>query len=132
MNTQEVADKFIRLWREGRNDEAIKEFYPDGILTHDPGFLHSRKLEGENFRMNKPAYMLAYVEEFHETEISSPLVIGEYFCFRLIMNVTLKNAGRSSLNESWVFEVKNGKIIYERFFNCNTKMVVPGLDPVHV
>jgi hypothetical protein len=107
MNTQEVALKFIQLWREGRNDDAIEEFYTETEINHQPGFLHSRKME------------LA-----HHTEISDPLVIGEYFCFRLKMSVTHQDTGSNFFNESWVFEVKEDKIIYERFFNCNSKQIL--------
>ncbi|MBB5637811.1 hypothetical protein HDF26_000860 [Pedobacter cryoconitis] len=107
MNTQEVALKFIQLWREGRNDEAIKEFYPDTKSNHVPGFLYTREMKHKN-----------------GMEISDPLVIGEFFCFRLKMNVILKDIGESALNESWVFEVQKNKIVYERFFNCNTKQIL--------
>lgn len=107
MNTREVADKFIQLWREGRNDDAIQTFYSAQIIHQTQGFLYSRKMEQAN-----------------AIEISELLVIGEYFCLRLKMNVVLKDVGISTLNESWVFEVKGGKIVYERFFNYNTKVVL--------
>ena len=107
MNTREVADKFIQLWREGKNDDAIKALYSAKTINQTRGFLYSRKMEQAN-----------------DTEISELLVVGEYFCLRLKMNVILKDIGTSILNESWVFEVKEDKIVYERFFNYNTKAVV--------
>ncbi|MBB5646259.1 SnoaL-like domain-containing protein [Pedobacter cryoconitis] len=107
MNTREVADKFIQLWREGRNDDAIQAFYSAQAIHQTRGFLYSRKMEQAN-----------------SIEISELLVIGEYFCLRLKMNMVLKDIGTSTLNESWVFEVKGGKIVYERFFNYNTKAVL--------
>ncbi|RAJ35429.1 SnoaL-like domain-containing protein [Pedobacter cryoconitis] len=107
MNTQEVADKFIQFWRDGKNEDAIKAFYSDHTIHQTPGFLYSRKME-----------------QTDAAEISELLVVGEYFCLRLKMDVTLKDIGRSTLNESWVFEVKGGKIVYERFFNYNTKAVL--------
>lgn len=107
MNTQEIALKFIQLWREGRNDDAIKEFYPITKNNNDSGFLYTRKMEHSR-----------------SMEISEPLVIGEFFCFRLKMKLTLKDIGKSALNESWVFEVEGDKIVYERFFNCNSKQIL--------
>ncbi|MGY0036911.1 SnoaL-like domain-containing protein [Pedobacter sp. NJ-S-72] len=64
------------------------------------------------------------MEQTRSMEISDPLVIGEFFCFRLKMNFNLKDIGKSALNESWVFEVEKDKIIYERFFNCNSKQIL--------
>lgn len=107
MNTQEVALKLIQLWREGRNDDAIKEFYPATQNNHAPGFLYTRKME-----------------QASRMEISDPLVIGEFFCFRLKMKLSLNGIEESVLNESWVFEVEEDKIIFERFFNCNTKQIL--------
>ena len=107
MNTQEVADKFIQFWREGRNDDAIKAFYSGETIHQTPGFLYARKME-----------------QTSAAEISELLVVGEYFCLRLKMDIMLEDTGRSTLNESWVFEVKEGKIVYERFFNYNTTAVL--------
>lgn len=107
MNTQEVADKFIQFWREGKNDDAIKAFYSDETIYQTLGFLYARKME-----------------QTSTAQLSELLVVGEYFCLRLKMDIMLEDTGKSTLNESWVFEVKEGKIIYERFFNYNTTAVL--------
>lgn len=97
----------FRFLSRKMNDEAVKAFYPDKTIHQTQGFLYSRKMEKTN-----------------DTELSELSVVGEYFCLTLKMNVILKCIGKSTLNESWVFEVKDGKIVYERFFNSNTTAVL--------
>ena len=115
MNTQKIADKFIKLWREDRVEEAIQELY--GKDMNKPQFLLTRKRKGIKKIFNKSMHNLMHVEEFHDTVISDPLIIGDYFCFRLIMDMTIADFGHSAVKESWVFQVEGDKIVYERYFN---------------
>jgi len=115
MNTQYVADKFIKLWREDRVEEAIHDLYQKDM--NKPQFLLTRKRKGLKNIFNKSMHSLIHVEEFHDTVISDPLIIADYFCFRLLMDMTIADFGHSSVRESWVFQVEDGKIVYERYFN---------------
>lgn len=116
MNTYEVADKLVQLWSEEKNEEAIKELYSVENVSQR-SFLVSRRKRGDQQMLSSSQFMLMTVEEFHSMELSEPLVLGEYFCVGLRMEFTIKGLGRSSIRESWVFEVKKGKIIYERYFH---------------
>lgn len=77
----------------------------------------SRKKNGKEQMLSSSQFMFLPVEEFHSMELSQPLVLGEFFCVGLKMDFTVKDKGRSSIRESWVFEVKKGKIVYERYFH---------------
>ncbi len=118
MTTQDVADKFIQFWRSDNSELAIRELYTEDKQASLPQFLVTRTRKGQKMLSNKSQYKLMYIEEFHDTEISEPLIIGDYFCFRLTMNMTITDIGKSSVRESWVFEVKSGKIVFEKFFYC--------------
>ena len=117
MNTYEVADKLVQLWSEERNEEAIRELYPNVPEVNKRSFLMSRKKTGNQEMLSSSQFMLMSVEKFHSMELTEPLVLGEYFCLGLKMDFTIKDLGRSFIRESWVFEVDNGKIIYERYFH---------------
>lgn len=115
MNTQEVADKLIQLWREGKNAEAITLLYPADYKADT--FLMSRNCRGEAAMLNRSQFTGMRVDAFHSLEINDPLVLEDYFCIGLEMDFTLRDAGRSVISESWVFVVREGKIVGERYFS---------------
>jgi hypothetical protein len=55
------------------------------------------------------------VEEMHGGYSSKPLVAGKYFTVATGMDVTMKGAGRSKMDEVALYEVKDGKIVKEQF-----------------
>lgn len=117
MSTIEVADKLIQLWTENRNEEAIKELYPKAEDITRKSFLICRQKQGNPEMLKNSQFLLMPVDEVHSMSVTEPLIMGEYFCFSLTMDFTIKDLGRSSIRESWVFEVDKGKIVYERFFH---------------
>ncbi|WPU92685.1 nuclear transport factor 2 family protein [Mucilaginibacter sabulilitoris] len=115
MNTQEVADKLVQLCREGKNVEAINELYADNIVSHEPKGTPMELTEGKNAVLDKTNQWYAMVEEYHGGSISDPIVSGNFFSCAMDMDVTYKGMGRSEMNEIAVYEVKDGKIVSERF-----------------
>jgi hypothetical protein len=118
MTTQQVADKLIHYWRTDKIEDAITELYPSNENSKPPQFLSTRTRRGQKILSAKSPYKLMQIEEFHDTEISDPIIMGDYFCFRLTMNFIIADIGQSAVKESWVFEVKDGKIVFEKFFHC--------------
>ncbi|WP_183567340.1 nuclear transport factor 2 family protein [Mucilaginibacter sp. SP1R1] len=115
MNTQEVADKLIQLCREGRNVEAINELYADHVVSYEPKGSHAELTEGKAGVLDKTQQWYEMVEEVHSGTISDPIVTGNFFTCAMDMDVTYKGMGRSEMNEICVYEVKDGKIVSERF-----------------
>ena len=52
----------------------------------------------------------------HGCTASAPLIAGDAFALTLAMDVTMKGRGRVKLEEVCVYEVKDGKVVSERFF----------------
>ena len=56
-------------------------------------------------------------EEVHDWKVSDPLIADGYFSCTMMNDVTLKGIGRIQSTELCVYEVKDGKIVSERFFH---------------
>jgi hypothetical protein len=121
ITTQEVANQLVKLCREGKNVEAIKELYADNIVSIEPKGSHAERTEGKTAVLAKTTQWLEMVEQFHGAKISDPIFTGNYFSCVMEMDVTLKGIGRNPMNEIGVFEVQNGKIVFEQFFYTITK-----------
>jgi hypothetical protein len=114
--TQEVANKLVKLCREGKNEDAIKELYAEHIISIEPKGSRHERTEGKKAVLDKTTQFMGMVETFHSSKISDPIFTGNHFSCVMEMDVTLKGMGRSSMNEVCVYEVKDGKIIHEQFF----------------
>ena len=55
------------------------------------------------------------IEQVHSISISDPLVAASAFAYAMQLDVTIKGRGRMNLDELCIYEVKNGKIVSERF-----------------
>jgi hypothetical protein len=115
MNTQEVADQLVQFCREGKNVDAINELYADHIVSHEPKGSPMELTEGKAAVLGKTQQWYDMVEEVHSGSISDPIVSGNFFTCAMDMDVTYKGMGRSTMNEICVYEVKDGKIVSERF-----------------
>lgn len=117
MNTQEVANKYVELLRKGAFDEVEKELYADNIVSLEPkGANIPERLEGIDAKLKKSQEFNDTVEEFHNNEVSDPIVAENFFSCTMNMDVTMKGFGRINMEEVCVFEVQNGKIVKEQFF----------------
>jgi ketosteroid isomerase-like protein len=115
MSTQQTADKLVAFCREGKNIDAINELYSDDIVsmeaTGDPN-----EFKGKQAVLDKNNYWYSSVEEVHSAIISDPIIAGNFFTVSMIMDVTYKGAGRMMMEEIAVYEVEDGKIVFEQFF----------------
>ncbi len=116
MTTKEVANRLVQLCREGKNPDAIKELYADNIVSLEPKGSHHERTEGKDKVLAKTLGWLSTVEQFHGAIISEPIVTANFFSCVMDVDTTMKGIGRMQLNEIAVFEVKDGKIVFEQFF----------------
>ena len=117
MNTQEVANRWTKLCREGKNLECINELYAENAVSKEmPGVPYSQIETGKQNIYNKNKQWLNSVEEFHSNEILEPIVAHNHFTTKMSFDITFKERGRQQMEEVCVFEVKDGKIINEQFF----------------
>ena len=117
MNTQEVANKWAQMCREGKNMACIEELYGENVTSKEmPGVPYGEVVTGKQNVWNKSKQWLDNVVEFHDGDISEPLVADKHFTAKMSFDVTFKDRGRQQMEEVCVFEVNDGKIVNEQFF----------------
>lgn len=113
MSTATVAGRLIELCKEGKFLEAQHELYDTDIISIDPD---GSKTVGASNMHAKEEQFLARLEKFHNISWSEPLIAGSYFTVILKMEIEFKKVGHKSLEEVCVYQVRNGKIVFEQFF----------------
>ncbi len=117
MTTQEVANQLVKLCREGQFAKAQADLYSADVVSIEPKGAPNERVEGIAAVNKKGEEWDAMVQEVHSSEISDPLVAGDFFSISMISNVTFKGApGPTQMEEICLYEVKNGKIVLEQFF----------------
>ncbi len=119
MTTQEVANRFMELSKEGKFDEIQKELYSEDCESIEPesgageGLTNAKGMEAIKEKGKK---FNDSIEEMHGGYTGEPIVAGNFFSVAMGMDVTMKGTGRMKMDEICVYEVKDGKIIKEQFF----------------
>lgn len=116
MTTQQVANRLVELCRKGEIFQAQEELYGDNILCLEPAHSQTPRTQGKEAVLAKGKIFASMIEERHDGFFSDPLVNGRYFSVACMLDATLKGMGRQKLEEICIYEVKDGKIIYEQFF----------------
>lgn len=118
MTTQEIANRLANYCREGQFETAQKELFADDMVSIEPfptpGF--EKETKGREANVAKGLLFTSMVEEVHSIAISEPLLTENIIAFTMEMELTMKERGRTSMNELCVYTVKDGKIIAEQFF----------------
>jgi hypothetical protein len=118
MTTQELASRLANYCREGQFETAQKELFSDDMVSIEPfptpGF--EMETKGREANVAKGQQFTSMVEEVHSIAISEPLITENIIAFTMDMDLTMKERGRTKMNELCVYTVKDGKIISEQFF----------------
>ncbi len=115
MTTQEVANRLVELCRQGKGDQAQQELYAPNIVSNEPQGTPNAKVEGLEAVQAKGQQWYSMLEEFHGSEVSDPLVAGDHFTITMKNDVTFKQGGRIKIEEVCVYQVKDGKVVWEQF-----------------
>jgi ketosteroid isomerase-like protein len=113
MKTQQIATEIVNLIREGKNKQAKDMFYADDIISIEG---NGDKLEGINAIHKKSIEWAAQVSEVHSASVSEPMITADHFALNIKMDISYKNGYRAVMDEIAVYEVNNGKIVFEQFF----------------
>jgi hypothetical protein len=116
MTVQEVANRLVLLCREGKNVDAINELYDDDIVSHEPEGSPMKVKNGKDAVLDATNQWFESVRELHSSYISNPIIAGDFFACTMKVDATYKEHGRNVMDELCVFEVRDGKIISDRFF----------------
>ncbi len=116
MTTQQVANRLVEFCRIGQIVEAMQELYADNIVSTEPAHAPVKSASGKKAVAEKGAQFAGMIEQRHGGSFGDPIVAGRYFSTVMILDATFKGQGRQTLEEVCVYEVKDGKIVSERFF----------------
>jgi hypothetical protein len=116
MSIHEVANRLVELCRKGQILEAQEELYGNEITSHEPAHSPAPHTIGKEAVLAKGKYFASSIEERHGGSFGDPIIGGDYFSISCSLDATFKGRGRSQINEICVFQVKEGKIIFEQFF----------------
>lgn len=118
MTTQEIANRLVTLCRKGEWETAQRELYADNVVSIEPYATEDfqQETKGLNAIIEKGRKFDSMVQEVHSLDVSEPLVAENSIAFKMTMDLTMKGKGRMAMPELCVYEVKDGKIVSERFF----------------
>ena len=116
MNTNDVAQKWIQMCREGKNLDCINGLYAENVTSKEMPGMPGEIVSGKENVWNKNKEWLDNVAEWHGGEISEPTVVDNHFTTKMTFDITFKDRGRQHMEEVAVFEVNDGKIVNEQFF----------------
>lgn len=116
MTTQEVADRYMELARQGKNIEIQMELYSDDVECIEPAKAPNPGAKGKEVVMERLKGWYAGIEEMHESSMTEPVIMGNHFSVGSMVDITMKGAGRMKMEEIGVYEVKDGKIVKEQYF----------------
>jgi limonene-1,2-epoxide hydrolase len=116
MTTQQVADRLVALCRKGEISKAMEELYADEIVSIEPEHGPTKTARGKKAVLEKGKQFASMIEERHGGSFSDPIVGGRYFSAAMVLDATFKGQGRMKLEEICVYEVKDGKIVWEQFY----------------
>lgn len=105
MNTQQVAERLVALCRKGEISKAMEELYADEIVSIEPEHAPTKSAKGKKAVLEKGKQFASMIEERHGGSFSDPM-----------LDATFKGMGRMKLEEICVYEVKDGKIVWEQFY----------------
>jgi hypothetical protein len=120
MTTMEVATRFNELAQQEKWFELQDELFSDDVTSSEPEgspyFAPLQKASGKEAVRKKGENWVAKVEGFHGAHTSQPVVGGNFFAVARDFDITVNGFGRIKIEQVMMYEVRNGKIVSERFF----------------
>jgi hypothetical protein len=116
MTTQQTANRLVELCRKGQIVQAIDELYSSDIVSVEPEYGPVKTAKGKKNVIEKGGQFASMIEQRHGGSFSDPIVSGKFFTTVMTLDATFKGRGRSTFEEICIYEVKDGKIVFEQFF----------------
>jgi ketosteroid isomerase-like protein len=117
MTTREVANRFHELAQQEKWFEIQDELFAEDVRSIEPPTAKGLpNAQGKAAVRKKGENLLSQVEEVHKSSTTAPVVAGKFFAVGRELDMTVRGAGRTQMNEVMVYEVKDGQIVSEQFF----------------
>jgi len=117
MTTKEIATRLVTLCRDAKWETAQRELYADDAVSIEPYATpaFAKETKGLAAIFEKGRQFDSMIEKMHAITVSDPLIADSSFACTMSMDVTMKEQGRMQMTELCVYDVKDGKIVSERF-----------------
>ena len=113
MHIQQIAEEVVKLIREGKNKQVKDTYYGDNIVSIEGNGYTVKGIEAVR---QKSVDWAAQVSAVHSASVSEPLVAADHFALKMKMDISFKNGDRGVMDEIAVYEVSDGKIVFEQYF----------------
>lgn len=117
MTTQEIANRLYELCAQGQFEIAQEELFAINATSTE------KNMQGELVTVSgidaikeKGKHFQSMIVERHGGSIKEPNVYGNNIFMELGLDATMKEMGRMNMLELCAYEVKDGRIISERFY----------------
>jgi len=118
MTTQAIASRLAELCKQGQFDVAQRELFADDAVSIEPHPTPDfpQETKGLDAIREKAEKWGAMVSKTYSMKVSDPLIAANSFAVTMDMDVEMKNGQRMQHKELCVYEVKDGRIVAERFY----------------
>jgi len=118
MKTKEIAKRLAELCTKGDFETAQKELFAADATSTEPYETPAfeKEVKGLNNILAKGQKFVSMVESMNSLSVSEPICSENAIAMTLAMEVTMKEKGQMKMTELCVYELKDSKIISERFY----------------
>jgi ketosteroid isomerase-like protein len=117
MTTKQVADRFHVLAQQEKWFEIQDELFAETVRSIEPPTAKGlSNAQGKAAVRKKGENLVSQVEAVHKSATTAPVVGGDFFAVGRELDMTVRGAGRTQMNEVMLYEVKDGQIVSEQFF----------------
>lgn len=113
-NHSELSKKLDDGILAGKAMELFEELYDDNIVMQENS---DPEYRGKELNRKREQDFFASVEAWHGGRVLAAATNGDVSFSEWEMEITLKGAGRITMNQVAVRRWKNGKIVHERFYH---------------
>jgi ketosteroid isomerase-like protein len=117
MTPREVAARFHELAQQEKWFEIQDELFAENVRSTEPPTAKGLpNAQGKAAVRKKGENLVSQVEAVHNSSTTAPVVGGNFFAVGRELDMTVRGAGRTQMNEVMLYEVKDGQIVSEQFF----------------
>lgn len=116
MTTHQIAHRLVDLCRTNRHEEAYTELFHREASSHEAPGVPDGSVHGLDNILAKSEAWSENMETVHELTVTDSFVYDNFITVGMYIDVEKKDGTRDQASEICLYEVKDGKIVAERFF----------------
>jgi ketosteroid isomerase-like protein len=117
MTTREVAARFHELAQQEKWFDIQDELFAEDVRSIEPPTAKGLpNAQGKAAVRKKGENLVSQVEAVHKSSTTAPVVAANFFAVGRELDMTVRGAGRTQMNEVMLYEGKDGQIVSEQFF----------------